>query len=217
MVAAMELRRLRRDELPVGCIALARSLIGCVVVRALDGDVACGRIVEVEAYPHGDPASHAYRGRTARNASMFAPPHRAYVYLIYGTAHCLNVTSDPEGRGAAVLVRALEPIGGIEAMRRRRTGAAPRDLCRGPGRLCAALAIDRTLDGIDLLDDDRLWLAAPQGPRGRIVRSPRIGITRAADRLLRFYEEGNPFVSGPRVAADGTAGRRLDRRRKAVL
>lgn len=170
-----------------------------VLVRdSVDGRSA-GRIVETEAYVIGDPASHAYIGPRPRNASMFLEPFHSYVYLIYGTSFCFNVTSETLGEGAAVLVRALEPIDGIELMKRRRRTEMLRDLCRGPGRLTQALDIDRSLDGRALLSDPDIWLARPPGPRGPIGVSRRIGITRAAHRRLRFYERGNPFVSGPRT------------------
>jgi DNA-3-methyladenine glycosylase len=155
-----------------------------------------GRIVETEAYPLRDPACHARTGRSARNASLFGPPHRAYVYQIYGTSFCFNLASEDDGEGAGVLVRALEPLEGFDIMRERRQ--AERDLCRGPGRLCAALAIDRSHDGVELFAGGALWLAAPASGAGRVRTSRRIGITRWADRRLRYYEAGNPHVSGPR-------------------
>ena len=170
-----------------------------VLVRdSVDGRSA-GRIVETEAYVIGDPASHAYMGPRQRNATMFLEPFLSYVYLIYGTSFCFNVTSEPRGEGAGVLVRALEPLDGIELMERRRRSDSLRDLCRGPGRLTQALDIDRSLDGRSLLTDPDLWLARAPRARGPIGVSRRIGITRAAHRRLRFYERGNPFVSGPRT------------------
>jgi DNA-3-methyladenine glycosylase len=185
------------EQLPIETIALARKLIGCVLVREHSAGRTSGIIVETEAYVPGDPASHAWIGESRRNGSMFLAPFHAYVYQIYGTSFCFNVSSEPHGRGAAVLVRALEPLEGIEAMQHRRGTMAVRDLCRGPGRLCRALEIDRSLDGRALLSDEELWIGQP-------VRSPavgtsrRIGITRAAHRLFRYYERGNPYISGPR-------------------
>jgi DNA-3-methyladenine glycosylase len=195
----VKFERLDPSELAVGTEELARVLIGTVLVRdSADGRVA-GRVVETEAYLIGDPASHAYIGPRQRNASMFLGPFHSYVYLIYGTNYCFNVTSEAHGEGAAVLVRALEPLDGFELMERRRRSGSIRDLCRGPGRLTQALDIDRSLDGVPLLTDARLWLArAPRVP-GAVGVSRRIGITRAAHRRLRFYERGNPFVSGPRT------------------
>ena len=194
-------RRLKADDLPAATIDLAQALIGCVLVRDCPDGRTAGRIVETEAYVRDDPASHAYRGQSLRNASMFLEPFHAYVYKIYGTSFCVNVTSETAGEGAAVLVRALEPLEGLALMETRRGTTRMRDLARGPGRLCQALNIDVSLDGIDLLGDKRLWLAAPQGSAqaARVGKSRRIGITKAAERLLRFYEKGNPFVSGPKA------------------
>lgn len=196
-------RRLSAGELPAATIDLAQALIGCVLVRDCPDGRTAGRIVETEAYVRDDPASHAYRGETARNASMFLKPFHAYVYKIYGTSFCVNVTSETAGEGAAVLVRALEPLEGLASMEQRRNTTRVRDLARGPGRLCQALDIDVNLDGIDLLTDKRLWLGAAlrSGQAGSLAvgKSRRIGITKAAERLLRFYERGNPFVSGPKA------------------
>jgi len=191
------LRRLRARELPAGTVDLAKALIGCVLVRDCPDGRAAGRIVETEAYVIGDPASHAYRGKSRRNASMFLSAHHAYVYKIYGTSWCVNVTSEREDEGAAVLIRALEPLEGLSLMEGRRRTTRVLDLCRGPGRLCQALAIDRDLDGADLLRGRELWLAAPAA-QAAIGTSRRIGITKAFTRRLRFYERGNSFVSGPK-------------------
>lgn len=182
--------------LPIDTQALAESLIGCILVRESREGLVAGRIVETEAYLPGDPACHAHIGKTARNATLFGPPHRAYVYLIYGTSHCFNLSSEIDGEGAGVLVRALEPVGGLALMQQRRRTQNERDLCRGPGRLCEALQIDRSFDGAELFTRERLWLESGL-PAGRVRRSRRIGLTRAAHRRLRFYEAGNPFVSGP--------------------
>lgn len=194
----MKFARIARGELPADTVALAQALIGCALVRDCQDGRRAGRIVEVEAYVPGDPASHAFRGKTRRNAAMFLQPYRAYVYRIYGTSMCINVTSETEGVGAAVLVRALEPVEGLRLMELRRNTTRMRDLCRGPGRLCQALDIDLALDGVDLLTDERVRLARPPGKAPRVATSTRIGITKAADRLLRFYEPDNPFVSGPK-------------------
>jgi DNA-3-methyladenine glycosylase len=130
---------------------------------------------------------------------MFGPPFHSYVYHIYGMYWCFNVTSETHGVGAAVLIRALEPDEGIAVMRARRGVDELRLLCSGPGRLAQALDIDRSLNQRDLFDDARIALLPPPRPAGRIGRSRRIGITQAAHRLLRFYERGNPYVSGPRA------------------
>jgi DNA-3-methyladenine glycosylase len=172
-------------------VELARALIGCVLVHETRAGRCSGRIVETEAYLRGDPASHAFRGRTARNAVMFGPPGHAYVYLVYGMHLCFNVTSAPEGIGEAVLVRALEPLEGLAAMQRRRQSA--RELCRGPGRLTQALAITRAHDGADLA---RGALRIEQGAApGRIVAGPRVGISVATRRALRFRIADSPWVS----------------------
>ena len=194
----MRLRRVSRAELPRDTEALARWLIGCVVVRALPDGPASGRIVETEAYLPGDAASHAFRGMTVRNRSLFLRPGHAYVYRAYGTAWMLNVSSEPAGIGAGVLIRALEPLMGIAQMRGNRGAVPDRDLARGPGRLATALAIDRSLDGIDLTAPGLLWLATDGQAVGDIGISTRIGIARDVDLPLRFYRRGSPFVSGPR-------------------
>jgi DNA-3-methyladenine glycosylase len=190
---------LDRAEIPADTAELARCLIGKMLLRRLDGGVAGGRIVETEAYGIGDQAGHAYRGITPRNQSLFLERGHAYVYLAYGISFMLNVSSEAEGVGAGVLIRAIEPTDGITIMQRNRGTERSRDLARGPGRLCAALEIDRRLDGIDLCKPGPLWLAADGRASGEIGVSKRIGITRAADSLLRFYVRGNRFVSGPRA------------------
>jgi len=190
---------LDRAEIPADTAELARCLIGKMLLRRLEGGVAGGRIVETEAYGIGDQAGHAYRGITPRNQSLFLERGHAYVYLAYGISFMLNVSSEAEGVGAGVLIRAIEPTDGITIMQRNRGTERLRDLARGPGRLCAALEIDRRLDGIDLCKPGPLWLAADGRASGEIGVSKRIGITRAADSLLRFYVRGNRFVSGPRA------------------
>lgn len=190
-------RLLDRAELPVDTAQLARFLIGKRLVRTLTQGVAGGRIVETEAYEIGDPASHAYRAITPRNRSLFLERGHAYVYLAYGTALMLNVSSEGAGIGAGVLIRAIEPIEGITLMQQNRGIAEVRDVARGPGRLSAALAIDRRLDGIDLCAVGPLWLGSDGQASDEIGQSKRIGITRAAERPLRFFVRGNRFVSGP--------------------
>lgn len=191
------LRRLRRAELPADTVALARALIGAVVVREWRGARLAGRIVETEAYPPGDAAGHAFIGETARNRSLFLRRGHAYVYLAYGIHFLLNVSSETAGVGAGVLVRALEPLAGVATMQRLRGTARLTDLARGPGRAAQALAVDLRQDGLDLCAPGPLWLAAAPGAPGAIASSVRIGITRDAHRVLRFYERGNPHVSGP--------------------
>lgn len=193
-------RRLAASDLPHDTFALARALIGKLLVRVIDGEVLVGRIVETEAYLPDDPASHAFGGPTRRNRSMFGPPLHAYVYFIYGTNWCLNVTSEMEQTGAASLIRACEPIAGMTTMRalRGRTALKDRDLARGPGNLCRAFAIGPQFDGTDLTADPALWLAS-DGVVLPVGVSRRIGITKAADAPSRFYARGNASVSGPRA------------------
>ena len=191
------LRRLRRSELPTDTVALARFLIGKIVVHDLASGRVSGRIVETEAYPVGDAAAHAFRGPTRRNASLFLRRGHAYVYFTYGSAFMLNVTSETPGVGAGALIRAVEPLEGLDIMQRLRRGARGRDLTRGPGRLAQAMSIDLAQDGLDLCAPGRLWLAAARSDPAAIGTSTRIGLTREVDRVLRFYERGNPFVSGP--------------------
>lgn len=192
-------------ELPTDTVAMARALIGMTLLRFDGPEPLAVRIVETEAYPPGDPASHAFRGRTRRNGAMFARPGSAYVYLGYGSSWLLNVASECEGVGAAVLLRAAEPVCGEAVMARRRTKTLRRaDLTNGPGKLCAALDVDRGLDGVNLCADPRLRLSAALRPPGPIGVSARIGITRAADAPLRFFERDNAFVSGPRWLNAGT-------------
>jgi len=194
------MRRLRRTDVPLATDAFARFLIGKIVFRRFDdGAMASGRIVEVEAYGPGDAASHAFRGRTPRNSSMFLANFHAYVYFIYGSAFCLNISSEAAGTGAAVLIRALEPLDGRAEMQVRRGSAVSiLDLLRGPGRICAALTIDRRLDGADLDTDERLWLAQ-DGYAPPIGSSTRIGLSRAADLNHRYYACGSRYLSGRRA------------------
>jgi DNA-3-methyladenine glycosylase len=189
---------LARSELPIDTAALARCLIGKLLVRELPEGMASGRIVETEAYVVGDAAGHAYRGMTPRNRSLFLERGHAYVYLAYGLSYMLNVSSETPGIGAGVLIRALEPLEGVAIMRLNRRVERLRDLTRGPGRLAAALSIDRSLDGLDLCREGPLWLGHDSHHPGEIGRSVRIGISRDKDRALRFYLRDSPFVSGPK-------------------
>ena len=195
----MAIRRpLTRLELPIDTVSLARYLIGKVLVRELPEGVASGRIAETEAYVVGDAAGHAYRGMTPRNRSLFLEHGHAYIYVAYGISYMLNVSGELPGMGAGVLIRALEPLEGIPIMRLNRGIERLRDLARGPGRLAAALRIDRLLDGLDLCREGPLWLGHGDHVSGEIGQSIRIGISRDANRLLRFYLRDSPFVSGPR-------------------
>src|SRR5215831_17471227 len=192
------LRRIRRRELPVDTRALARFLIGKILVREHSEGRLAGRIVETEAYVVGDAAAHAYRGETPRNRSLFLRRGHAYVYFVYGCWYALNVSGERPGVGAGVLLRALEPMEGVETMRRLRGTDRELDLARGPGRLASAMDIDRRLDGLDLCAAGPLWLGAARSPAGPVARSVRIGITREIHRKLRFFERDNAFVSGPK-------------------
>jgi DNA-3-methyladenine glycosylase len=193
------LRRLRRAQLPADTVELARYLIGMVVVHDTDCGRLSGRIVETEAYPVGDAAGHAFRGKTQRNRSLFLERGHAYVYLNYGTSFLLNVTSEVPGVGGGVLLRAMEPLEGIDDMMASAYSTTRlADLGRGPGRLTRALRVDLSQDGEDLCAAGPLWLGTTARSTGAIGTSARIGITRDADRLLRFYEAGNAHVSGAR-------------------
>lgn len=194
---AHEVRRLSRASLPRDTAELARYLIGKTLVRKVGRNTLSGRIVETEAYPPGDASGHAFRGRTPRNQSLFLHRGLAYVYFIYGTSYMLNVTSEAPGIGAGVLLRAIEPLEGIDLMKRLRKTDKLRDLARGPGRLAAALQIDRRLDGVDLCASGPLWLGTAVRETAHIGATLRIGITREVHRPLRFFEVGSPFVSGP--------------------
>jgi DNA-3-methyladenine glycosylase len=183
---------------------VARDLLGRRLVRVLDGERLSGRIVETEAYiGEEDEASHASPGPTERNASMYGPAGHAYVYLIYGMYHCFNIVTEREGFPAAVLVRALEPLEGLDSMRERRGPVGARDvtkLTNGPGRLCQALAIDRRLDGVDLcVAGSPLFLEKGDPlPREVVTASPRVNVRgdeAAVSAAWRFYLEGNPHVS----------------------
>jgi DNA-3-methyladenine glycosylase len=194
---AHEVQRLTRASLPSDTAELARYLIGKTLVRRAGRNRMSGRIVETEAYPPGDRSGHSYHGRTARNETLFLDRGFAYVYFIYGASYMLNVTAEEPGVGAGVLLRAIEPLEGINLMKRLRKTDKLRDLARGPGRLAAALQIDQRLDGVDLCASGPLWLGTAVRETAHIGTTVRIGITREVDRPLRFFEVGSPFVSGP--------------------
>ena len=180
---------LRRDFFARSVHEVAPDLIGATLL--VDG--VGGRIVEVEAYDQQDPASHAYRGRTPRNAAMFGPPGHAYVYRSYGVHWCLNLVCGGEGVPEAVLVRALEPKRGLELQQSRRGVENVRQLCSGPGKLCQALGITREHDGL-ALDVPPFRLEA-RADVPEIVTGPRIGITRATDLRWRYMSAGSPYLS----------------------
>ena len=187
--------RLSRRSLPVDTIALARFLIGKRLMRAHPAGLMSGRIVETEAYPPGDPTGYARFGLTSSNAPLFAARGTAYVRMVYGTCLTLDLAAEREGVGAAVLIRALEPVDGIGLMCAHRPLSKLRDLARGPGRICAALDIGRELNFADLVTSRTLWLESGSTPG--IVVSTRIGLSRDQHRRLRFLERDSPFVSVP--------------------
>jgi DNA-3-methyladenine glycosylase len=183
-----------RDPAVVAC-----DLLGKRLLRETSAGLCGGRIVEAEAYLSSrDPACHASRGMTRRNAAMFGPPGHAYVYMIHHR-WCLNAVTEPEGVPSAILIRAIEPLAGLDLMHQRRRTDIVRDLARGPARLCEALAIDRTYNGWDLTAGRELWIAddpESDGTPRRVIRSARIGVTSAHRRLLRFFVADSRYVSG---------------------
>ena len=194
-------RRLTRSFYRQDATTVARSLLGQKLVRVIDGKRLTGLIVETEAYLGvADKAAHSRNGRrTTRNESMWSEGGHAYVYFVYGMHHCLNVVAGRAGDPVAVLLRGLQPVEGLEQMRRRR-GRTKLDteLCSGPGRLCQALAIDQSLDGVDLVASDILTIESYSNGTGRIGVGPRVGINYAeewANRPLRFFVDANPHVS----------------------
>ena len=185
------MRRLRRRFFARSVHEVAPALVGATLLV----DRVGGVIVEVEAYDRDDPAAHGYRGLTARNASMFGPPGHAYVYRSYGIHWCLNLVCEAEGTPSAVLLRALEPTHGVEVMKTRRGLADARALCSGPGRLCQALAVNGTHDGLPLDEPPFVLFAAERDVA--VVKGPRIGLTRATDLPWRYGLAGSPFLSHP--------------------
>jgi DNA-3-methyladenine glycosylase len=195
----VRIHTLSRTSLPQLADDLARFLVGKVVVREVPEGRMVARIVETEAYLHDDPAAHSFRGETPRNRSLFLEGGHAYVYVAYGIHRMLNVAAGAHGVGTGVLIRAAEPLEGIELMQARRGETALTDLARGPGKLAQAMEITLALDAIDLMRPGPLWLGSIDRPVGEIGVSVRIGITKAADLPLRFYERGSRFVSGAKA------------------
>jgi len=205
-VNVAKLPPLRRDFYDRDPRRVSRDLLGKLLIRREDKRHLIARIVEVEAYLEGDPAAHSFAGRTARNAVLFGPPGHAYVYFIYGNHWCFNVSCLPDGIAGGVLFRAAEPIEGIEAMAQARgislqLARNSRLLASGPGRLSEAFGITRLRDNNkDLtMPGSDLWLADDGCPRPKIATTVRIGLTKAAERPLRYVIRGNPFVSGKKV------------------
>ena len=195
----MRSRTLPREFYLRPTLTVARDLIGKIIVRSHRGRLVAARIVEVEAYlDRGDPASHSYRGRTVRNDVMFRSGGLLYVYFTYGMHHCCNVVTEAEGRGCAVLLRAAEPLRGIQIMARRRSlrNDEVRNLCNGPAKLCEALNITRKQNGTDLTGG-AIWLEEDEDSNERwpIARSARVGIRNGVEHQWRYYVRDNPFVS----------------------
>ncbi len=195
-------QRRRAATLPVAFFRrpaeiVAAELLGMVVVSSIGGELTEGRIVETEAYlGYDDPASHGYlHRRNARNGALFGPPGSWYVYLSYGMHWCANLVCQRAGMASAVLLRALEPLAGLDIMRQRRGGVADRDLCSGPGKLTQALAITRNLDGSRMPGSEVLVRRPGSLAEIAVAATPRIGITKAADWPLRFHHAGSPWTS----------------------
>jgi DNA-3-methyladenine glycosylase len=209
--------RLDRSFFARESTVVARAILGKRLVSLVGGERVAGDIVEVEVYKRTDSTSHAYRGETQRNRSMFAAPGTAYVYFTYGMHYCMNLTTAPAG--TACLVRALIPREGIEVMRARRgMHHKPRDLCRGPARLCVALGIARSIDGVDTCAEDAVVFLedAPEYSPREIARGPRIGVNGLPKDIaapLRFYVRDESHVSGPRVVGGASPSAPLRRRR----
>jgi DNA-3-methyladenine glycosylase len=194
-------RRLSRRFLSRPSADVAPDLLGRVLVRMMpDGTRLAARIVEAEAYAEWDAASHSFRGQTARTRVMFGPAGHLYVYFTYGMHFCMNVVTGRAGEGSAVLLRAAEPLEGLDRMRQHRGLVETRLLCSGPARLCQALAVDRRMDGSDIVAGEAIWLERGR-PSREIVAGPRVGVTREADRPWRFRIDGDPFVSRGRPSA----------------
>jgi DNA-3-methyladenine glycosylase len=174
---------------------VAPLLLGCVLERQVDGEILRGRIVEVEAYDQNDLASHSYRGVTERTKVMFGPAGFLYVYFTYGMHYCCNVVVGPPGHGAAVLLRALEPVEGEEFMLQNRNGRSGIELTNGPAKLCQALLIDKNLNGQNLSQPPLKLLINEPLDTDQIIQTTRIGISQAKDVPWRFYIRGNPYVS----------------------
>lgn len=172
----------------------AQRLLGCELVRTLNGNEVRVKIVETEAYHEADEASHTFNGRTARNEAMFMGPGHLYVYFIYGIHYCCNIVCGPQNSGAAVLIRAVEPIDGRQEIEYQR-GVGGVQATNGPAKLCKALAIDRHLDGHDLNNVPLRLIQKPSLPNSMIVTTKRIGIAKAVDELARFYIKGNRYIS----------------------
>lgn len=194
-VTSWSLKKLPRSFYLRPTITVAQDLLGKYIIRKLGRQRLIGKIVETEAYGERDPASHSYRGKTKRNEVMFWEGGHLYVYFTYGMHFCANVVTGPEGRGEAVLIRAVEPIDGIEAMVKKRTTPLLTTLTDGPAKFCQAFGIGRKENGIDLLGDEIYITNGERIPRSRIGKSIRIGITNGKEKKWRFFVSGNTYVS----------------------
>jgi len=182
-------------ELENAADIVAKRLLGSILERTLDGEVVQVKIVETEAYHQSDAASHSYKGRTPRTDVMFGAAGLLYVYFTYGMHYCCNIVTGPEGEGAAVLIRAVQPLSGLETLGRYRKAKAGNDMTNGPAKLCQALAIDRRLNGHDLHQKPLKLLLKDPLDDSEIVTTPRVGIRKAVDVPWRFYIRGNKYVS----------------------
>lgn len=183
------------SELNADAVSAARRLLGCEFERELDGSLVRVRIVETEAYDQTDAASHSYKGKTPRTDIMFGPAGHLYVYFTYGMHYCMNVVVGEEGYGAAVLIRAVEPISGEELLVQRRQGKHGVELTNGPAKLCQALGVDKAMNGHDLTKSPlKLAMRSPLA-NSEIITTERIGISQAKDMSWRFYVRDNPYVS----------------------
>jgi DNA-3-methyladenine glycosylase len=187
-----------RNDIGKNAVFVAQRLLGSWLVRELDGQVLVGKIVETEAYEQADAASHSFKGKTPRTEVLFGPPDHAYVYFTYGMHYCVNVVTGKQGEGSAVLIRALEPLEGLDAMRARRPRAASGvQLTNGPAKLCQAMDITRHQNGHDLQQPPLQLVLKPRLHPEEIMQTTRIGITRDTHRPWRFYVRGSPFISRP--------------------
>ena len=194
----LPIQPLHREDLPVDTVELACYMVGKYLVHDLPEGRISGRIVETEAYPVGDSTSHAFIGLRAHNAALFKARGHAYIRLTYGVSYMLNMSSEEEGTGAGILIRAIEPLEGLDLMQARRPGVSLRDLARGPGRLTSALGIGPAFDGRSLCTGHDLWIGRIEAGQTPVAVTTRIGLSREMHRPLRFYEPGSVFVSGPR-------------------
>ncbi len=195
-------KKLPREFYVRNTLAVAKDLIGKIFVRKLNGEILAGRIVETEAYIAGeDESAHSSRGKTKRNETMFEEGGKLYVYFTYGMYHCANVVANEKGKGDAVLLRAIEPLYGLEIFARNRFGEEnltekeKRNMLSGPGKICMAYNLTRKEDGTDLLGEEIFILDAPEVPASNIVATTRIGISKSKELPWRFYEKDNIYIS----------------------